>query len=159
MNPARARFAAAACLVLALAMPFGNAFAQSARSVAGMYTLVSTDAFGKNPRGVLVLGADGRYSTIVMRASLPKFASGSRLNGAADETKGVVDGSLSHFGTYTVDDGGKTITFHIEAATFANWDGATQKRPLKVSGDTLTYTVTAPSGGGQGADTVWKRVK
>ena len=159
MNPARTRVVTGAFLSMALALPLGNSAAQSIKSVAGTYTLVSTDAFGKDPRGTLVLGADGRYSTIVMRASLPKFASGSRLNGAADEIKGVVEGSICHFGKYTIDDGGKTITFHIEAATFANWDGATQKRPLKVSGDTLTYTVTTPSGGGRGADTVWKRVK
>src|SRR5689334_12310626 len=106
MNPIRTRIVAAgAFLFLALAAPFGIASAQSMKSVAGTYILVSTDAFGKDPRGGLVLGADGRYSTIVMRSSLPKFASGSRLKGAADEVKGVVEGSVCHFGKYTVDDG------------------------------------------------------
>ena len=73
--------------------------------------------------------------------------------------KAIVDGSIAHFCTYTSDDGGKAITFHIETSTFPNWDGTTQKRSLKVKGNTLTYTVTAPSAGGPPNDVVWKRVK
>jgi len=30
----------------------------------------------------------------------------------------VVDGSIAHYGRYTVDDGGKTLTLHIESSTF-----------------------------------------
>ncbi len=71
----------------------------------------------------------------------------------------VVDGTIAHTGTYTIDDGGKTLTLHIQTSTFPNWDGTAQKRPFKVSGDTLTYTVAAPSAGGPAAEVVWKRVK
>src|SRR5215813_2590943 len=52
----------------------------------------------------------------------------------------------------------KTITFKIETATFPNWDGTEQKRAFTVTGDELTYTVPAASGGGT-ATTVWKRAK
>jgi hypothetical protein len=48
----------------------------------------------------------------------------------------VVDGSIARFRRYTIDDGGKSITFDIETSTFPNWNGTT------------TYTVATPSGGG-----------
>ena len=151
--------AAASILYLSLAVPGGDTGAQSMQTVAGTYTAVSVPAFGDKPRGTLVLGADGRYALVVGRATMPKIASGSRTSGTAAENKTVVDGSIAHYGRYTIDDGGKTITFHVEMSTFPNWDGTSQKRPLKISGDTLTYTVTAPSAGGPANDVVWRRIQ
>ena len=159
MNRLSTRIAVvASLLLLALAVHSGDAAAQSVKSVAGTYTIVSTEAFGKDARGTLMLGADGRYSTVLARATLPKFAAGSRVKGTADEMKAVIDGSLAHVGRYTIDDGGKAITFHVETCTYPNWDGTTQKRALKVKGDELAYTV-APSAGGPPAEVVWKRIK
>ncbi len=146
-------------LLLPLAVPAGDASAQSVKSVAGSYTVVSVSAYGPNARGRMMLGADGRYSTVIARATLPKFASNSRIKGTADEYKGVVEGSIAHYGTYTVDDGGKAITFNIEVSTFPNFDGTSQKRAMKIAGDQLTYTVTVPSAPGPAADVVWKRIK
>jgi hypothetical protein len=150
---------AASLLLLSLALPAGDVAAQSFTSVAGSYTVVSVPAYGTNARGRMMLGADGRYSIVLARATLPKFASNSRIKGTSDEYKGVVEGSIAHYGTYTVDDGGKAITFNIEASTFPNFDGTSQKRALKVAGDVLTYTVTTPSAGGTGNDVIWKRIK
>jgi hypothetical protein len=143
------------------------ASAQSAKSLAGTYSgvsFVTTDAagkaaptFGENPRAMMVLTPDGRYSIIVMRASLPKFASSSRVTGTPEENKKVVEGSIAHFGRYTVDEKDKSITFHVESSTYANWDGAPQKRPLTVKGDELSYKVPSASGGGSAAVT-WKRI-
>jgi hypothetical protein len=146
----------ASLLLAAFVAPAG---AQSMKSVAGTYSVVTIPAYGDNARGMMVLGADGRYSLVAGRATLPKFASNSRVKGTADENKAVIDGSIAHFGKYTIDDGGKAITFHIEMCTFPNWDGTAAKRALKVAGDKLTYTVTAPSAGGPPNDVVWKRVK
>lgn len=151
--------AIAVALFVALLVRSGAAAAQSVKSVAGTYAIVSTEAFGKGARGTLMLGADGRYSIVLMRANLPKFASGARTKGTAEEYKSVVDGSIAHVGKYTIDDGGKTLTFHVEAATFANWDGTTQKRPLTVKRDEISYTVPAPSTGGPATQLVWRRIK
>jgi hypothetical protein len=145
-------------LFAALALPTGNAAAQDAKSVAGTYTAVSAP-FGDNPRGQLILGRDGHYSLILARTTLPKVASGNRMQGTADENKSIVQGSNAHFGKYTVDVKDKTITFNVETSTFPNWDGTTIKRAFKVSGDQLTYTNNAPTGGGGPIDVVWKRVK
>ena len=158
MNRLSVRIAVVASF-LVLAPAIHHATAQSVKRIAGTYAIVSTESFGKGARGTLMLAPDGHYSLVVMRATLPKFASGSRTKGTPEEVKAIVDGSIAHLGRYTIDDGGKAITFHIETSTFPNWDGATQKRPLKLSGDLLTFTVAAPSGGGSSTDVVWKRVK
>lgn len=150
---------AAICASLLLAAFVAPVAAQSMKSVAGTYSVVKIPAYGENARGRLVLGADGRYSLIAGRTTLPKFAANSRVKGTPEENKAVIDGSIAHFGTYTIDDGGKAITFNIQMSTFPNWDGTSAKRALKVAGDQLTYTVTAPSAGGPPNDVIWKRVK
>ena len=65
---------------------------------------------------------------------------------------------MRFLGAHTVDNGGKAITFHIETSTFANWNGTSQQRALKLEGDTLSYTVTQPSNGGAPNDVTWKRI-
>lgn len=147
---------AALAAFTALSVP---AAAQTAKSVAGAYTAVSVPAFGDKPIGRMILTPDGHYSIVVARNDLRKIAGGARTKGTADENRMVVDGSIAHYGRYTVDDGGKTLTLHIESSTFPNWNGTMQKRALKVSGDTLSYTVATPSTGGAPNDVVWRRVK
>jgi len=135
------------------------ATAQTTKSVAGTYSPVSVPAYGDKPRGQMILTPDGRYSIVLTRAEMPKIASGARTKATAEENKAVVDGSIAHSGRYTIEDGGRAITFHIETSTFPNWNGSSQKRPFSVKGDQLTYTVATPSAGGAPNDVVWQRVK
>ena len=143
-----------------------DAASQDARAIAGTWTMVSNTAtlpsgekvlpFGPNPNGIMVLGSDGRYMNTVMKATLPKIAANSRAKGTAEENSAIVDGSIAHFGKYSVD--GQAIVFNIERSTFPNWDGTTQKRTYTLVGDELRYNVPAASLGGT-AEVVWKRVK
>lgn len=159
---------AASLLLISLALPAGDAAAQSARSLVGTWTIVSSDTidasgkksptFGPNPRGSLIFTSNGRYSLTLARTTLPKFAANNRLKGTAEENKTIIDGSLSHFGKYTVNTKDKTFTFQVETSTFPNWDGTTQKRAFTVSGTQLKYVTPAASGGGS-AELVWKRIK
>ena len=96
--------------------------------------------------------------------SIPPWSAGERasisikrIEGTPEENKAVVQGSISHFGRYTVNDADKTITFHIETSTFPNWNGTEQKRPFTVTGDELKWTTAASSGGS--AEVVLKRAK
>jgi Lipocalin-like domain len=145
-----------AAAVTALA---GNVAAQTTKSVAGAYSPVTVEAYGEKPRGQMILTPGGRYSIVLSRAEMPRIASGSRTKATAEENKAVVDGSIAHSGRYTIDDGGRAITFHIETSTFPNWNGTTQKRPLSVKGDLLVYTVATPSAGGAPSDVTWRRMK
>ena len=93
-----------------------------------------------------------------MRDGLPKFAGKGRMNGTPAEYKAVVQGSISHFGTYEVE--GDKIVFHVAYATFPNWDGTTSKRPFKITGDQLQFFVpSASAGAGTSSVVTLKRQK
>ena len=116
------------------------------------------EPFGSNPKGIMMLDANGHYMIGVSRPDLPKHASNSRATGTSEENAGVVHGSIFHFGTYSVDEAAKTINFRIETSSVANWDGTEQKRAFTVAGDLLTYTIPTSSVGGV-SQVVWKRAK
>ena len=137
-----------------------------AKDLIDTWTLVSvvterdgkkSDAYGPNAKGSLVFDANGRYSIIFIAADLPKFMSGNRSPGTADENKAVVAGSFAHFGTYVVDED-KSFTFQIERATFPNWEGKNNKRSFVIVGDELRFTDPHSSGGGVAA-TIFQRAK
>ena len=93
-----------------------------------------------------------------MRDGLPKYAGKGREHATAEEAKATVAGSISHFGTYSVE--GDKIVFNVEHATFANWDGSTSKRPFKISGDEMSFFVpSASAGAGSSSVVSWKRQK
>jgi hypothetical protein len=94
-----------------------------------------------------------------IRSDVPKFASTNREAGTAEENKAAVQGSIAYYGTYSVSENGKVVTYHIEGSTFPNWRGTDQKRLVKISGDELTVSNPAPSTGFGNAWSVWKRAK
>jgi len=166
MNRGMAWFSVGA-LALGMCCSANPTCAQTAKDVVGTWTMVSnvteqdgkkTEPFGTDPKGIMVLDASGHYVVVSMRAALPRFASNSRVTGTAEENAGVVQGSVTHFGTYAVNEADKTLIFKIENSTFANWNGAEQRRPFTLTGDELTYTIPTSSVGGT-ARVVWKRVK
>jgi hypothetical protein len=143
------------------------AHAQTAKDLVGAWVAVSNVAqqdgiksqpYGPNPKGMLIFESNGRYGLVLSREDVPKFASNSRTNGTVDENRAVVQGTISHFGRYTVSESGKTILFQIEISTYPNFNGTEQKRAFTLEGDELTYAVPAFSGGGS-AIAVWKRAK
>jgi Lipocalin-like domain len=102
-------------IALALALPSTDAVAQQKtlkEQLVGAWTFVSSTtklpdgspSFGSDPKGLLIFTVDGRYSNQIHRSDLPKFASKNRLQGTPDENKAVVQGSVSSFGTYSVDE-------------------------------------------------------
>ena len=161
-------------LVLGLAMLPGGASAQQKSikdQLIGTWTLLLDDnikddgshvpAFGPNPEGILIFTADGHYSLQLARHGRPAFASKDRLTGTADENKAAVQGMISHFGTYTVDEAGKTLTFRVEASSYPNWDATLQKRPVTaITDQVLTYNNPTPTTSGYvRAELAWKKVK
>ncbi len=139
-----------------------------AQQVQGNWTLVSlyveqdgkkTEPFGSKPRGSMILTPDGRFSIILMRASLPKFASNNRMQGTAEENQAIVQGSLAHYGSYAVaSEKEHTVNLRNEGSTFPNWDGQDQKRVWTVKGDELSVINPTATTGGV-AYIIWKRAK
>lgn len=147
-------------LLFGVVLPSGDAGGEEntiKAQVVGTWTYVSVDIvrpdgsrvplFGPNPQGLAVFDRDGHYILMTARSGQPKFASNNRAEGTPEEYKAVVQGSIAHFGRYTVNEADKTITFHIEASTFPNWNGVEQKRPVTLTGDELTWRTAASSGG------------
>ena len=142
--------------------------AVTASSLVGIWTLTAADnlqpdgsrvhAYGANPQGILVFGADGRYTVQIFREDRVKFAAGDKLHGTPDEYKDASLGMSCHFGRYTVDPEKGTITFQIERASFPNWDGATQTRPFTLNGDDLEWRVPATPDG-KIPISAWHRVR
>jgi hypothetical protein len=136
--------------------------------IVGTWTYVSVDLvrpdgarvplFGPAPQGRASFDRDGRYILMTARAGQARFAATNRMEGTAEENKAVVQGSIAHFGTYSVDEANKTLTFHIETSTFPNWNGTEQKRPFTIAGDELTWRTPASTGAGT-AEVVLKRAK
>jgi hypothetical protein len=66
--------------------------------------------------------------------------------------------SLSVFGTWTVDEANKTVTYHIVSASFPNWQGETQTRAIdKLTAEEFVNT-TSVAGRGS-ASNFYRRVK
>ena len=154
-------------LGLGVALPWNGAVAQTAKDLVGTWNLVSavaeqegkkTDTFGPAPKGVLVFDGNGRYTLVYLRSDLPKFASNNRAMGTPEENKADVQGSIAHFGTYSVGEDNKTLIFRIESSTFPNWNGAEQKRPFTITGDELKYVLPSASAGGT-SEIVLRRAK
>jgi hypothetical protein len=144
---------AMALLSLGVALSAGKAVGQQAGStlkdqLVGTWMLVSNyteredgskvETFGPNPKGILMV--DGHLSLQEVRSDLPKFASNDRQEGTTEENKAIVQGSIGHFGRYTLDEGAKTLTIHLEGCSFPNWTGTDLKRSITLTGDELTWS-------------------
>jgi hypothetical protein len=157
-------------LLLGAVLSSSGAIAQGTLKdqIVGTWTYVSVDLvrpdggrvplFGPGPQGRASFDRDGRYILMTARAGQARFAATNRMEGTAEENKAVVQGSIAHFGTYSVDEANKTLTFHIETSTFPNWNGTEQKRPFTIAGDELTWRTPASTGAGT-AEVVLKRAK
>jgi len=158
--------------VFALAVSTGKATAQRTvqEQVVGTWTLVLVDnvlpdgsrvqLYGPNPQGILMFDAGGRYSMQILREGRPKFSANDKSKGTPEEYKAAVQGSNSHFGTYTVNETDHTVTFHIEHASFPNWEGTERRSPFTLTANEFKYTVPNPTTGGANVtgEVAWKRV-
>jgi hypothetical protein len=114
--------------------------------------------FGDNPNGVAFFDRTGHYIITVMRSDRANFAANDRTQGTADEYKVTAQGTITYFGTYTVNEPDRTLNIHVVGSSFPNWNGTDQKRSLAVSADELKLTNPIASTGGI-TEVVWKRAK
>ncbi len=136
----------------------------------GTWTLVSADSvrndgnkvevFGPNPKGTLIYTSDGHFALVQMRSDLPKLASNSRDRGTPEENKAVVQGSITYFGTYAVNEAEKVITLQLEGSTFANLVGGGEQKRLitSITADELKF-VNPKTPSGSTLEVSWKRAR
>ena len=160
-----------AITVLGLAMVSGTTMAQQKslkEQLVGSWTLVSSDnvapdgtkrqIYGPNPKGMLILAADGNYAQIQLNSNRPKFKGKTRLDGTAEENKAIVAGTSATFGTWSVDEASKTIIFRYVGNLYPNDEGIESRRVITVTGDELKYTNPSSGAGGR-TEAVYRRIK
>ena len=130
----------------------------AAKDLVGSWTLNVAGGFGVNPKGYVMFDANGHFGALLMRSDLPKYASKRRTQGTAEEYRATVRGMIAYYGTYSVN--GTDVMLHIEGSSFPDWNGTDQKRTnLSITGDEMRWTQPTTSGGGQPAETLWKRAR
>jgi hypothetical protein len=160
-------------LILGAVLFTGHAVAQQKsvkEQLVGTWTLVSADSvrkdgskvevFGPNPKGTLIYTSDGHFALVQMRSDLPKLASNSRDRGTPEENKAVVQGSITYFGKYAVNEAEKVITLQLEGSTFANLVGGGEQKRLVISvtADELKF-VNPKTPSGSTLEVGWKRAR
>jgi len=158
----RRLFDMSAATALGLSLVAGSAAGQDKSlkdQLVGTWTLVSHQSvsmYGANPQGVAFFDTGGRFIIAVMRSDRTKYGSNHPAQGTDAENKATAQGTMTYFGTYTVNEAARTIDIHIEASSSPNWSGTDQQRAFSIVGDRLTLTARALGGS---ADVVWQRAK
>src|SRR5262249_18056378 len=167
----KTRYTVAFSAMLAAALLPSSVVAQdiSLKELVGSWIFVSAqdvkpdgskiDPWGPNPKGAAMYDANGRFTFMIMRSDLPKFASNNRAQATAEEGKAVAQGMIAFYGTYTVNEADKTLTTRIEGSSYPNLIGGEQKRIItSLTADELRYTNPTTSTGTK-AESVWRRAK
>ena len=140
---------ALACLCVGIALPAGNAAGQQKtlkELLVGTWLLDSVyeqsqdgkknDPWGPNVKGMVMFDGTGRFSLQIIAADRSKTASNNPRN--------PVGQAVAYFGTYTVDEAAKTVTYHIERATFPPWDGIDRTAHIAIDTDNELNQTSAP---------------
>ena len=167
----RRMLSASVAMTLAAALVPSNVIAQQSikDQLVGTWTFVSAqdvkpdgstvETWGPNAKGAAMYDANGRFTFMIMRSDLPKFASNNRAQATAEEGKAVAQGMIAMHGSYTINETDKTLITRIEGSSYPNLVGAEQKRVItSLTADEMRYTNLATSTGTR-AEAVWKRAK
>jgi len=115
--------------------------------------------FGETPKGILIFTADGQFAQIHVASDVPKIASNNRLTGTPEEYAVIMRRSISLFGTYSVNEERKTVTFNIVSSTYPNFAGEAQERTIdKLTADEFINTNPNVAGGRGRATNIYKKV-
>ena len=156
-------------LVSGMALFAGDAVGQQntlKEQLVGTWSVVSlvnerngknTETFGPNPKGYFMFDSRGHFSTHIIRSWRPKFA--HRDNPTPKESKAIVEGTITAFGTYTVNEADHSISMHIIGSSFPIWDNTDQKRLVTITGDEMRYFNPTPATGGGTAVVILKRAE
>jgi len=112
----------------------------------------TSEPFGSHPIGIAIYDRSGHFSTQRMREDLPKFAANSKNGGTDAENKAVVQGIMTLFGTFTVDEKSRTRLLHIAGSSYPNIIGTDLKETMMFKGDLMTIVNPVST-------LVWKRLK
>jgi hypothetical protein len=119
---------------------------------------------GPNPIGLLTFTSNGYFSGQIMRTvNRPPFKSNDRNTGTAEENKAAVQGLISVFGTYTVDQAAKSLDVKYEGSALPNLEGTRQKFLItEITDETMTNErpiTPTPNTGPVKIQLIWRKAK
>jgi hypothetical protein len=142
-----------AMMALAMALLPGNVVAQQRslkEQLIGTWTLIEAadvyengrkvNDWGPTVKGAASFDADGRFIWVIVGAEITTASSSPRV-----ATRMVV----AYYGSYTVDEAKKTITYTTEGGTNSSLDGFVRTAALIVNGNEMTQnsaSVSTPRG-------------
>jgi hypothetical protein len=101
----------------------------------------TSEPFGPQPSGAIILTDDGQFSLLQCRSDLPRLANNDRRKLQPDEAVILARGSIAYYGTYTVDEAASSLSVSIKASTFPNLVGPPQQRIItRLTADELRFT-------------------
>jgi Lipocalin-like domain len=116
----------------------------------GPWTLVSVSEvyqggrketpWGPAVKGAVSFDSNGKFTFMIIGGDLPNPSAKPQESGRQ---------VVAYFGTYSVDEAAKTVTYTAERATTPSFDGLARKASVTVSGDELTQAsapITTPQG-------------
>jgi hypothetical protein len=162
----------AAALVLGL-VP-GSIVAQQGtlkQQLVGAWTYVSEEAtsangakrpgpFANNSKGILILDANGRYAAVTGKSDRPKlkgFNLADRSQTTAQELGTAALDFHANYGSWSVNEGDRTLTLTFEVALVPNNEGTEVIATASVTGDELK--LTAANVNGNKLDLVYRRAR
>jgi hypothetical protein len=117
---------------------------------------VKKHLYGEKPLGMVMFDRSGYVLQYLQKPELPKIAAKNRLKGTDAEYRGIVQGMIAGFGTYTVD--GDAVTIKWAASSYPNRAGTAEKRTYKIAADTMNSTNPTAASGGV-SHTTYTRIK
>jgi lipocalin-like protein len=154
--------------VAVAALAFSPAAAQE--DLTGTYKLISSkrrivetgevlDTWGKNPKGFITYGKDGRMLVLIVTEDRPRPESVEKIT---DQQRAQLFRTMTAYGgTYEFD--GRTVQHHIDISWNEVWTGTTVVRELKKEGNKLVYSSPAAPFSGDGrmslVTLVWEKVE
>lgn len=83
---------------------------------------------GQGVQGLLLYDAGGYVSLHVIDPERPKFATDDWMSGTAEEAKSALDGCMTYYGTFEVNERKGTVIHHIAGSSFPNWSGSDREQ-------------------------------
>lgn len=60
--------------------------------------------YGANPQGLVIFDGHRHYALVNSQVDVPKYPARDSMCGTPDESRATVQGSIAHFGTYTINE-------------------------------------------------------
>jgi hypothetical protein len=105
--------------------------------------------------GSFSYGGNGQYTEVLFARDRPKLTGTGtdRAAVSAEAYKGIGQGTVAQFGTWSVDEATKTVTLHPDNTFTRVNEGTDRKVSISITGDELKATIAGPNGG----TATWKK--